>query len=85
MGKRSMFSTRPCRHIAVIGGGPAGAHCARRLADAGVTVTLFEPRTAFEKPCGGAIPARAMKTYPFLDDPSLPAKRISRCLLISPS
>src|SRR6266850_1283707 len=41
------------RNVAIIGGGPAGAQCARRLAEAGVPATLFEPRTAFEKPCGG--------------------------------
>ncbi len=75
----------PPRRIAVIGGGPGGAHCAFRLAQAGARVTLFEPRRGFEKPCGGGIPARALELYPFLDDPALPVKRVDRCLLVSPA
>lgn len=73
------------RRIAIIGGGPAGAHCARRLAESGLSVTLFEACTSREKPCGGGIPARALEAFPFLDDARLPVKRIYRCLLVSPS
>ncbi len=71
--------------IAVIGGGPGGAQCARRLSELGLDVTLFEPRTRFEKPCGGGLPARALERFPFLDSPRLPAMRIGRCLTIAPS
>jgi geranylgeranyl diphosphate/geranylgeranyl-bacteriochlorophyllide a reductase len=73
------------QRVAVIGGGPAGAHAACRLAAAGLPVTLFEPRTRFEKPCGGGIPARGLEAYPFLDDPGLPRRRVSRCVIIAPS
>ena len=42
--------------LTVVGGGPAGATCARRAAEAGLDVVLLEkahhPR---EKPCGGAL------------------------------
>jgi len=73
------------RNVAIIGGGPAGAQCARRLAEAGVPATLFEPRTAFEKPCGGGVPARAVARFPFLLDPRLPVKAIRSCALVAPS
>jgi geranylgeranyl reductase len=73
------------RRIAIIGGGPGGAHCARRLAESGVEVTLFEPRSRFEKPCGGGIPARGLETYPFLEDARLPARSIRVCRLVAPS
>jgi flavin-dependent dehydrogenase len=71
--------------VAVVGGGPAGAHCARRLAEHGFAVTLFEPRRAHEKACGGGIPARGLARFPFLRDPRLPGKLLHRCLLISPA
>jgi geranylgeranyl reductase len=70
--------------IAVIGGGPGGAQCARRLAEAGCAVTLFEPRAGFEKACGGGIPVRGMERFPFLFDPRLPGKEIRNCLIVSP-
>ena len=73
------------RSVAIIGGGPAGAQCARRLAEAGLAATLFEPRIAFEKPCGGGVPARAMARFPFLLDPRLPVKAIGTCALVAPS
>jgi len=75
----------PMRRIAVIGGGPGGAHCGRALAEAGFDVTLFEPRDGFEKACGGGIPARGVEAYPFLSDPHLPVRIVRRCLLIGPS
>jgi geranylgeranyl reductase len=71
--------------VAVIGGGPGGARCAERLAEAGCAVTLFEPRTRFEKACGGGIPARGIGRYPYLLDPRLPGKEIRECLLVAPS
>ena len=42
--------------VAVLGGGPAAATAATRLARSGVVVTLFRPSRLGEKPCGGAVP-----------------------------
>jgi geranylgeranyl reductase len=73
------------RKIVIIGGGPAGAHAACGLGESGFEVTVFEPRTRFEKACGGGIPARGIQAYPFLDDTRLPARRIENCRILSPS
>jgi flavin-dependent dehydrogenase len=73
------------RRIAIVGGGPAGAQCARVLAEGGCAVTLFEPRRRFEKPCGGGVPARGLAEFPFLQDPRLPSRRIRRLAVVSPS
>ncbi|HKN47937.1 MAG TPA: NAD(P)-binding protein, partial [Candidatus Polarisedimenticolia bacterium] len=71
--------------IAIVGGGPGGAHCARRLSEGGFDVTLFEPRRAFEKACGGGIPARGLARFPFLRSALLPSKTVRRCRIIAPS
>ena len=73
------------RRIAIVGGGPGGVHCARRLAESGWDVTLFEPRTRYEKPCGGGLPARSLETFPFLRDARLPARALRTCQVIAPS
>jgi flavin-dependent dehydrogenase len=71
--------------IAVVGGGPAGSTCARLLARAGARVTLFEARPAQEKPCGGGVPARALREFPELTDPALPRRVAADVLLYGPS
>jgi flavin-dependent dehydrogenase len=71
--------------VAIIGGGPGGAHCGRALAEAGFDVTLFEPRDRFEKACGGGIPARGIEAYPFLNSPKLPARIVRTCVVVAPS
>ncbi|MFW9962965.1 MAG: NAD(P)/FAD-dependent oxidoreductase [Candidatus Sifarchaeia archaeon] len=52
--------------LTVIGGGPAGATCARQAAEAGLDVVLLEkahhPR---EKPCGGALGPQTVRNLDF--------------------
>jgi geranylgeranyl diphosphate/geranylgeranyl-bacteriochlorophyllide a reductase len=48
--------------VAVIGGGPCGATAAEDLARAGHSVVLVDPDDRI-KPCGGAIPPRAIKDF----------------------
>jgi geranylgeranyl reductase family protein len=55
--------------VLVVGGGPAGAATAIRLADAGVAVVLADrARFPRDKPCGGGLTARAVDHCPV--DPS---------------
>ncbi|HTV53769.1 MAG TPA: NAD(P)/FAD-dependent oxidoreductase [Terriglobia bacterium] len=61
------------RQVAIVGGGPAGATAAQRLRDhrgfeERFRVALFEEKLAWEKPCGGGLPAKAALRYPFLLD-----------------
>jgi len=71
--------------IAIIGAGPAGAHLATRLADAGREVLLLDPKGAWEKPCGGGVPTRALREFDFiLKSSSYPRKLIRRITMISP-
>jgi geranylgeranyl reductase family protein len=71
--------------IAIIGAGPAGAFLASRLAEAGRAVVLFDPRGAWEKPCGGGVPTRALREYAsLLDRSAYPRKLIHRVTLVSP-
>ena len=71
------------RRIAIVGGGPSGALCAERLASAGFDVTLFDEHLAWEKPCGGGLTHKAVRSYPFLLDGPYPKKSIHRVELIS--
>lgn len=71
--------------IAVVGGGPAGATCARLLAAGGAAVSLFEARPAAEKPCGGGVPSHALGEFPELTDPALGRRVVRRVVVHSPS
>ena len=51
----------------VVGGGPSGATAATTLARAGRTVLLLD-RAGRIKPCGGAVPPRAIKDFDIPDD-----------------
>jgi geranylgeranyl reductase family protein len=71
--------------IAVIGAGPAGAHLATRLAADGRDVVLFDPKGAWEKPCGGGVPTRALREFDFiLKNTRYPRKLIRQITMISP-
>ena len=62
--------------VAVLGGGPAGAFAAERLAQAGLKTILFDEKLAWEKPCGGGLTYKAYHQYPFLIDNDTPKKLI---------
>jgi len=55
--------------VVIVGAGPAGSTAAKYLADAGVDVLLVDahqfPR---KKACGGGIPMRVLKRYPYLEN-----------------
>jgi len=71
--------------IAIIGAGPAGAHLASRLAASGRECVLFDPKGAWEKPCGGGVPTRALREFSFiLEETRYPKKLINRLRMISP-
>jgi len=72
--------------IAIVGAGPAGAFAAEHLASAGFAITLFDPKGAWEKPCGGGVTSRALERYGFLlDNPAWPSREIERITLVGPS
>ncbi|MFY9553127.1 MAG: NAD(P)/FAD-dependent oxidoreductase, partial [Blastocatellia bacterium] len=71
--------------IAIVGAGPAGAHLASRLAAEGREVVLFDPKGAWEKPCGGGVPTRAIREFAFiLEDSNYPRKLVRKITMISP-
>jgi len=71
--------------VAVIGGGPAGAVTAARLAAVGEPVILFDEKLAWEKPCGGGITHKALVAWPFLADARVERNWVRQCELIGPS
>lgn len=68
--------------VFVVGGGPSGAVAAEDLARAGKRVALLD-RAGRIKPCGGAIPPRAIKDFE-IDDAQIVAK-ITTARMISPT
>jgi geranylgeranyl reductase len=68
--------------VAVIGGGPAGATAADDLALKGFKVLLLD-RAGRIKPCGGAIPPRAMKDFQIPE--SMLVARATKARMISPT
>jgi geranylgeranyl reductase family protein len=70
--------------VAVLGGGPAGAFAAERLASAGLKTTLFDEKLAWEKPCGGGLTYKAYHQYPFLVENDTPKKFVTETTLSAP-
>lgn len=68
--------------VFVVGGGPSGAVAAEDLARAGKRVALLD-RAGRIKPCGGAIPPRAIKDFE-IEDAQIVAK-ITTARMISPT
>jgi geranylgeranyl reductase family protein len=53
--------------IIIVGGGPAGAYCALKLAKKGFKPTILDHSHPREKPCGGGISPPVLKKFPFLE------------------
>ncbi|MBV8830358.1 MAG: NAD(P)/FAD-dependent oxidoreductase [Acidobacteriaceae bacterium] len=70
--------------VAVLGGGPAGASAAERLAAAGLRTVIFDEKLAWEKPCGGGITYKAYSQYPYLIENDSPKKYVNDTLLAAP-
>src|SRR5581483_7123068 len=75
---------RPMRRVAVLGGGPAGAFAAERLARGGVETIVIDEKLAWEKPCGGGITAKGWRQYPFLIENDTPKRFIRETTLAAP-
>ena len=68
--------------VAVVGGGPAGATAAERLARTHHSVALID-RAGRIKPCGGAIPTAALEHFAI--PPKLLVARVRAARMIAPS
>ena len=68
--------------VFVVGGGPSGATAAEDLARAGKRVAMLD-RAGRIKPCGGAIPPRAIRDFAIPDDQIV--ARIETARMISPT
>src|SRR5215469_14184350 len=56
---RQKIGNREMKRVAVLGGGPAGAFTAERLARGGLQTTVLDEKLAWEKPCGGGLTYKA--------------------------
>ncbi|HEV3334641.1 MAG TPA: geranylgeranyl reductase family protein [Bryobacteraceae bacterium] len=72
------------KRVAILGGGPAGAFAAERLASSGLTVQLFDEKLAWEKPCGGGLTHKAYSQYPFLVENPTPKRFVTETVLAAP-
>lgn len=72
------------KRVAVLGGGPAGASAAERLARAGLDTIVIDEKLAWEKPCGGGLTFKAYSQYPFLLNNDTPKKLVTDTYLAAP-
>lgn len=70
--------------VAVLGGGPAGASAAERLARAGLRTIIIDEKLAWEKPCGGGITYKGYAQYPYLLENDAPKKIVNDTFLAAP-
>jgi geranylgeranyl reductase family protein len=54
--------------VIVVGAGPAGSTAAKILAEHGVKVVLIDKKFPRNKPCGGGLPTRVWKRFPYIID-----------------
>lgn len=67
--------------VAVLGGGPAGASAAERLARAGLKTLVFDEKLAWEKPCGGGLTYKAYTEYPYLLENDTPKRLVHETVI----
>lgn len=72
------------KRVAVLGGGPAGAFAAERLAAAGLETIVLDEKLAWEKPCGGGLTYKAYQRYPFLLNNDYPKRFVTHTMLSAP-
>ncbi len=72
------------KSVAVLGGGPAGASAAERLARAGLKTVILDEKLAWEKPCGGGLTYKAYSQYPYLIENDTPKKLVTDTFLAAP-
>ena len=82
--KSGLSEISAIKKVAVLGGGPAGAFAAERLARAGLETVVLDEKLAWEKPCGGGLTYKAYSRYPFLLENSVPKKIINKTCLAAP-
>ena len=70
--------------VAVLGGGPAGATAAERLARAGLKTIVLDEKLAWEKPCGGGITYKAYSQYTYLLNNDTPKRLVTDTMLAAP-
>lgn len=70
--------------VAVLGGGPAGAFAAERLASQGLRAIVLDEKLAWEKPCGGGLTYKAYHQYPFLIENDTPKKVVRETVIGAP-
>src|ERR1022692_4624518 len=70
--------------VAILGGGPAGAFAAERLASAGLDTVVFDEKLAWGEPFGGGLTYKAYHTYPFLIENNTPKKLVTETILSAP-
>jgi len=70
--------------VAILGGGPSGAHTAEKLAAQGLRAIVLDEKLAWEKPCGGGVTYKAYDKYPYLASADTPRKAVSDCFIAAP-
>jgi geranylgeranyl reductase family protein len=71
--------------VAIVGGGPAGSHCAYCLAENGIYPVIFDHSHPREKPCGGMISPLAQEIFPFLKELPIEHAKRKKMVLMTPS